>query len=316
MTGLGLLILPMALLAAPCEKATEACMENVPTGGGRHLSVYRNVPLSGRHTSIRTALVMVHGNLCNANSYFESAVAATQAAGRFQDTIVIAPSFKGNDGRRCKDSIGQGELAFPCNGWKDGQAALNAPVDSFAAMDALLAVLGDSTSFPNLRRIVVAGHSAGGQFVQRYAAGNRMESKLKTPVRYVVANPSSYVYLDASRPVAGADEECPAYNQYKYGLENLTGYLEGTGAEVIREQFPKRDVTYLVGELDVNQDPDLDRTCPAVMQGLNRRERGVNFWNYMRSKYKAGHKLFTVAGCGHSAACMFKAEVGWRAVFE
>jgi pimeloyl-ACP methyl ester carboxylesterase len=287
----------------------------VPVGEGKLLHVYRSVPLGGS-PAIHAALIMVHGTQRNVDSYFATAIAAAQAAGRFQDTIVIAPRFAANDGNRCKDSIGDHELAFPCNGWKDGQAALNSRVDSFAAMDAVLALLDDSKRFPNLRRIIVAGHSAGGQYVQRYAAGNRIEPKLKAHVRYVVANPSSYVYLDATRPVAGAATKCPGYDKYKYGLEALTGYMAATGAAAIRERYPKRDVTYLVGELDVNQDADLDKTCPAMMEGLNRRERGVNFQSYMRSNYGAAHKLFTVPGCGHSAGCMFKASAGWHAVFD
>jgi hypothetical protein len=49
-------------------------------------------------------------------------------------------------------------------------------------------------TYPNLRRIVVAGHSAGGQFVVRYTATDRVDSRLPAAVRHVAATPSSYPY--------------------------------------------------------------------------------------------------------------------------
>ena len=113
--------------------------------------------------------------------------------------------MKANDGSGCMDALDDGELAFSCNGWKDGEPALGSPIDSFTAMDRLLAALDDKARFPALKEIVVAGHSAGGQYVQRYAAGNRIEPTLSAPVRYLVANPSSYLYLEPNRPTGSGN---------------------------------------------------------------------------------------------------------------
>ena len=80
-------------------------------------------------------------------------------------------------------------------------------------MDRLLAALDDKARFPALKEIVVAGHSAGGQYVQ---------PTLSALVRYLVANPSSYLYLEPWRPVNGNPAElCPGFNKYKYGLDEL-----------------------------------------------------------------------------------------------
>lgn len=38
-------------------------------------------------------------------------------------------------------------------------------VSSFAAIDEVLHILADKTLFPNLTRVTIVGHSAGGQFV-------------------------------------------------------------------------------------------------------------------------------------------------------
>jgi pimeloyl-ACP methyl ester carboxylesterase len=42
-------------------------------------------------------------------------------------------------------------------------------VSSFRVYDDLFAWLADRSRFPALKRIVLAGHSGGGQVVQRYA---------------------------------------------------------------------------------------------------------------------------------------------------
>ena len=93
----------------------------------------------------------------------------------------------------------------------------NATISSFGAMDVLLESLCDRKRFPNLQRIVVTGHSAGGQFVHRWALSSnswcfgdgqyahRWAPKSDLPnVRTVVANPRSFTYLDNRRYFAVA----------------------------------------------------------------------------------------------------------------
>jgi len=280
--------------------------------GGRWVRVYRSLPLHKADARVERAFVMVHGTQRNGDDYFKTAVAATAGAGNMERTLVVAPVFRGNDGRRCKDKLESGELGFGCNGWKDGESARNGTADSFAVMDRLLTALDDRTVFPNLKELVVAGHSAGGQYVQRYAAVNRTERKLKAAVRYVVANPSSYLYLDSWRPVGNP---CAGYNRYKYGLEDLSGYARSTGAETILAQYPKRNVTYLLGDRDVTDEHNLDKSCPAMAQGPNRFERGLSYHRRVTATFGARHALVKVPGCDHSADCMYGSEAGRQVVF-
>src|SRR2546421_125076 len=65
--------------------------------------------------------------------------------------------------------------------------------------------LANKSVFPGMRAIVVAGHSAGGQFVARYQMSNRVHDSLGVPITYVVANPSSYAWPDATRPQPTGD---------------------------------------------------------------------------------------------------------------
>ncbi|MDH5254632.1 MAG: hypothetical protein OEW72_01840 [Gammaproteobacteria bacterium] len=61
--------------------------------------------------------------------------------------------------------------------------------------------------------VAIVGHSAGGQFVSRYAAGTRLKG-----LTFIAANPGSYMYLDRNRPVSGV---CAGFNDYRYGLDDL-----------------------------------------------------------------------------------------------
>src|SRR5262249_34731086 len=144
----------------------------------------------------------------NGDNYFRSGVAAAFLADALNDTIVVAPRFAANGGE-CKDKLAEHELNWPCNGlnWRIGGAAVNnAEQTSFDRADAILRELANKTNFPNLKTIVVAGHSAGGQFVSRYQMSNQVHDALGVPVSYVIANPSSYAYLDAARPVEGRND--------------------------------------------------------------------------------------------------------------
>lgn len=76
---------------------------------------------------------------------------------------------------------------------------------SYDFMDEVLRKVANKAAFPNLKTIVISGHSAGGQFANRYEMANQIHETLGVPLTYVVANPSSYAYLDATRPARGAD---------------------------------------------------------------------------------------------------------------
>lgn len=308
--------------------------EKLQVSGG-HVVVWRTHELQGGvHRGVERGYIMVHGTNRNAEDYFRWALASTIAADRLDRTAVVAPHFKARTPGGRGDAVESGEWFWTNEGWKAGLAALNGDVTSYAVMDRILECFNDAARWPDLREVVVAGHSAGGQYVQRYAAFNRQEPRMRVRVRYVPANPSSYVYPDELRlgqggactPQGACTGEftpywdagnCTTYNRYRYGLEQLEGYAAGLDPEQVRKQFAARDVTYLVGELDTRtDDPTLDKSCPAQAQGANRRERGAVFWNYMKQRYQAPHGFAIAPGCGHAAVCVFGGPAGVKAVFR
>ena len=48
---------------------------------------------------------------------------------------------------------------------------------------------------------MIAGHSAGGQFATRYEMTNKVHGMAGVSITYVVANPSSYAWPAAVRPL-------------------------------------------------------------------------------------------------------------------
>lgn len=308
-----------AVAPAPCTTATPECTEWVPLGtAGSRSMVYRTHPLGTRSERITRALVMVHGQGRDADSYFRSSVAAAFLAGALDDTIVVSMKFASRNGT-CDDALADGEVNWPCagNSWRAGGPAVNdASLTSYDFADAVLRALATRAVFPNLRGIVLAGHSAGGQFASRYAMANTIHETLGVPVTYVVSNPSSYGYPDANRPSAdgsrvgpfGEGRNCTTFNRWPYGLEERAGYAARLSDEVLVKQLVSRPVVYLMGELDTTPLAGFDGSCPAMAQGPNRFERATRFHRYVTEKYGATHAFVAVPLCGHSARCMFTSE--------
>ncbi len=305
-------------VGAPCLTAGRECTEWVRLGDrGAGSLIYRSYPLAERNEAIERALVMVHGASRDADNYFRTAMAAAFLAGALNNTMLIAPRYASNDGRGCRDTLAADELNWPCNGnsWRSGGAAAqDRTLTSYDLMDDILKKLANRDVFPNLKEIVVAGHSAGGQFVTRYEMANLVHEKLGVPVTYVVANPSSYAYPDATRPIRGRIR-CADYDSWPYGLKNRRGYAERLTDEQLKKQMASRPVTYLLGEIDILPLGGFDGSCAAMAQGPTRLARGEAFGKYVDGKYGAKHKIQEVNLCGHNARCMFTADEALPVIF-
>jgi pimeloyl-ACP methyl ester carboxylesterase len=322
----------------PCASATPACAEWVALGSGEaRAMVYRSYPLGVPDPSIRRALVIVHGTLRNPDHYYRTAMAAAFLAGAWNDTIVIAPAFR-SAAADCGDKLAPHEVSWSCHGdsWRSGGQAVSDPgLSSFAFMDQILRRLADKSVFPNLGQIVVAGHSAGGQFVARYQMANHVHESLGVPVTYVVANPSSYAWPDVTRPLpvgdgapgaalaAWKDEEAhtrysfgpfdaakvPGYDKWPYGVEGRTGpYTASTGDDQLRSQLIHRPTTYMLGQVDTLPLGGFDDSPEAMAQGVTRRQRGEAFVAYVDGDLGGKAALMIVPECGHNDRCMFTTD--------
>src|SRR5262245_65380482 len=154
---------PAAAGAAACTTATPNCTEWVTVGGGPARSlIYRTRSLDTRNENVRRALIMVHGTNRNADHYFSTAVSSAFLAGALDDSVVISPRIASAAGN-CHDTLAPNEVSWSCPGdsWRSGGSAASHPnLTSFDFVDQILKTLASKRAFPNLRAIVVAGHSA------------------------------------------------------------------------------------------------------------------------------------------------------------
>ncbi|WP_144110594.1 alpha/beta hydrolase [Paraburkholderia sp. BCC1886] len=282
---------------------------------------------------VKRAVIQLHGRLRNADAYFRlSQQACAAAGGDIGETLLIVPQFLATDdvvAHRLPPST----LHWDWTSWMGGGAAEGpAPLSSFAVLDAILAVLADRERFPALTDVVIAGHSGGGQVAQRYAVVARGEAPLLArgiAPRYVIANPSSYVYFDALRPdasgkfVAPDPACCPRFDHWKYGLVDLPHYAYVDGQPpspvALEAAYVQRDVVLLLGGDDCDpQHPALDRSCAAMTQGEHRLGRGRAYARYMamRHPHDFKHRTHEIAGVGHDANGIYSSAAGMAAVFD
>jgi pimeloyl-ACP methyl ester carboxylesterase len=174
--------------------------------------------------------------------------------------------------------------------------------------------------FPALKDIVVAGHSGGGQVVQRFALLGGDHPTLHDEgirLRYVVANPSSYAYFSPQRPVPFDAAACPGFDDWKYGLQKLPAYANGQSAAQLEQTYVSRSITYLLGQQDTNPNhPALDKGCEAEAQGAYRLIRGRNYFDYLKQRHpQLRQELVEVPGVGHNGDGMLRSPEGQKVLF-
>ena len=308
-----------------------------------------------RHAKVHTLLVVVHGSSRNVDDYIcctNSALPIEEQDPATSSIMVVAPWFlapydlpvniTGDSGATplvwSDVAWGGSDLGPVYHTWRWGADATNADISSYATVDAIVnRILEDPVRFPSLENIVVTGHSAGGQFTQRWALLSNSQAFVnpsqgyvpRALTRVVVANPKSLSWLDARRyvngtfrvPDADAINACPWYNEWEWGLgegnalyapykDNAVEVAGGTDAVV--QRYQTRDVVYLAGEMDVLPNGQ----CMATMQGPFRRARSEYFFASLKEiyGYPVHHRL-VVSDVNHDHCLMFQSPEGQQALF-
>jgi pimeloyl-ACP methyl ester carboxylesterase len=260
--------------------------------------------------------------LRNSETYRKSAESAAELAGQSAHTLVIAPQFL-NESDVALYSLPPTLLRWQGNEWMGGGLSTGPnPLSSYAALDEIVGRISDRKQFPDVKQIVIFGHSGGGQVVQRYALLAKDQPALKANgirLRYVVANPSSYAYFNEQRPVAFDHAKCAGFNRWKYGLSDMPVYAGGQTPLQLESSYIKREVIYLLGQQDVDpKHPALDKRCEAEAQGAYRLERGKLYFGYLLRRHPEGvnQRLVEVPGVGHNGDGMLTSPEGQKALFE
>lgn len=304
--------------------------------------VYATYSLDEPNRAVTRALIMVHGASRNADHYFETSTAAGFLAGALGNTIIIAPRFAAG-----KDTVTTNEVVWPERGdtWRSGGISpANPALSSFDFVDEIVRKLADKKAFPNLTSVVIAGHSAGGQFVTRYEMANKIHGTLGVSMSYVVANPSSYAWPASVRPLptgdadpSTADKEplgpngekvhtaftygqfdstkAPGFDLWPAGLEHRAGYTASMTDDQLRHNLASRPTTYLLGQVDVLPLGGFDSSPSAMAQGPTRRARGEAFIKYVADALGGKPTAIIVPECGHNDRCIFTTDVVFPAIF-
>ena len=94
-------------------------------------------------------------------------------------------------------------LVWPGSQWSAGgdnqyPFAQKGEISAFYVLDEVIKYYDNKEMFPNMKSIVLVGHSMGGQMMQRYAAiGKNLDTSSR--LVYWVGNPSSYTWLNSFR---------------------------------------------------------------------------------------------------------------------
>ena len=280
-------------------------------------------PLDKNNNETEYLIIMIHGAGLKAIKTFASGQKIIESLEMPKDRFwVLAPQII--EGVKLDEK----GLLYWDRRWRSGGMSLSTGLNkdlpslsSFEVMDRLIDIAIKLN--PGISRIIILGHSAGGQFVVRYAAINSRHETLEqqgVSIRYVVANSSSYPYLDENRFHFNSAEQilitsreelmnCPSYNKYKYGLEELYGYAETLSPQIAQTRLLTRQIMFLLGAADTDRDWGLDKSCEADVQGKNRYERGLLYKHHLRSFVKSSpksqHSWLEIPEVGHEANEIF-----------
>ena len=315
--GLWYQFLNIAVDIAPDRFVFEEDHENLS------IPIVTSHPLDKNNNETEYLIIMIHGGGLNAVNTFETGQQFIESLkmpkNRF---LVLAPQII--EGVTLKEK----GLLFWDERWKGGgmslSTGLNKDLPSLSSFEVIDRLIDVSIKLnPGINRIIILGHSAGGQFVVRYAAINSRNKFLDqqgVSIRYVVANPSSYLYLDQTRFHFNSDEEilitsreelmnCPSYNKYKYGLEEMYGYAETLSPQHIRTRLLTRSIMFVLGTADTDRNWSMDKSCEGEAQGENRYQRGLlykhHLEHFVKTSLESQHIWLEIPEVGHDANEIF-----------
>ncbi len=286
------------------------------------IPIYFSNPLTEYNPETKYLLILIHGGGLNANHSFQTGQQVIESLGLTANHfLLLAPQFLEGVERNERGLLSWG---FD---WRGGGFSISShktkdlnQLSSFTVIDRLINAAIDH--HPGITRVILMGHSAGGQFVNRYAATNNCaDGMVKKDISfvYITANPSSYLYLDSNRYEFNSRgetqrrsrkeiEDCPKNNRYIYGLDNRFGYAETLSKQDIKTRFLNRSIIFLLGEQDNKRNWSLDISCQAEIQGNNRIERGLLYQYHLsrfyENNYNPLHIWLRIPDVGHDSRQM------------
>jgi len=282
-----------------------------------------NRDISLKAPKVERLIVAIHSSSYDPDFYVDIIQKIAQEVHLLQEKLlIISPAFYRYDKTSLKDIVLWQTDPF----WGNSRALYlgkEQTLSAFEILDDMIEHILSSGNFPNLKQIVIFGHSAGGQFVNRYAASNTFMDRHRIPVKFLVMAPSSYVYFSDKRAYDKSREHFRtpetddlSYDHWGYGLKKLYSFhrRHNVTAQKMTQRYPGLKIRYLVGSEDVQQSSTLDKNKEAMLQGLNRKERAVTYYNHLKNHFgnniKQSQDFYIIESVGHSAQGLISSERG------
>ncbi len=221
--------------------------------------------------------MVLHGASRNASEYLDG----WKEKSKLYNLIILAPEFSKED-----FSIGtytQGNFLDTLGRIQEKEKTL------YHLIDLLFVFSKEKLSLQH-KAYNIFGHSAGGQFVHRFLQFYDSPYLQKS----VAANPGWYTYPDEG-------------DTYPYGIEGLFN-----DPMSVKKNYYSKDLLILLGTADTLRTANLRKNKEADLQGLNRLERGINYFENnrkmaMENKLKFNWQLEWVPDAGHDHTLMSSA---------
>ena len=261
---------------------------------------------------IERVIIVLPGQWRNSWTYINMMGNALNVAYKYpelkvkEDSVLILSPMFFNQKDRDSGSVKNNEISFHDAGWSAG-GSVREPrefkhISSFDALDSMIDMVMDKSKFPNLKNVVIAGHSMGGQMALHYVMTKKSMS-YDDKISYWVGDPGAYTYLSSSRPFS--TKNCDNYNDWPYSITNvasLPNYAQnhaGPNGSHLEDLFRSRKVHFAVAENDNGAGV---KSCAAQTQGPNRIARASE-WIVAQGNSSRGwpsrHTLDYMPGISH-----------------
>lgn len=276
----------------------------VMTVAGHQLAIpfRRSHPLDQSHEQITRLIVAIPAVEKAIMGQFDRWVMRGEQEGVDDHTAVIGLQFLNpadyvNAGLTDDNRL----LYWDTQDWTQGDLSASFPaaprparISSFSVADSAIARALDA--FPNVRTVIVTGNSAGGNWTQRYAAGNPWP-EWRPDIRwgFVTSNMGMFFYLTHERAINEARDEfvmmdvCPPGLRYPFGTDSLNAYMSQTPVNRMRTHYGERNIVHAIGTADTVVSWYYEY-CNYRMQGDQRYERHQIWRRYLAHLY--GEDIF------------------------
>jgi len=289
------------LIEYPCLSSSDDCLNSMDIDGGS-FQFFSSFHLDSV-SEIKGAIITIHGHSRNADDYFDKMISIVSGQGLKGEVMVVSPKFI-----TIYEQSADTDWYWNTTSWKWGLQSYTSSggnnVSTFELIDSLLLRLSDKNLFPQLSDILVTGHSSGAAFVHMYSSTKQNNTYNNVNLHFSVVNNQYFLHPDSTRLQANGSlsvlENCDIYNNWPYGLDALSPYMEYIGKENSENNLLSNRVDYFIAELDT-ETGDITSGCQYEFLGNNRYEKNMNYKIYMDTVFPNNQHDFTIIpNLGHT----------------